>query len=188
MVSFGAIILVLLAVGLILLYVKTRATDSTATPTEPTTTARAPTTTSRAPTTTTATAPRPLGCDAPERERVALSDISSVRQLVSGTWLLCDDVSAFGTEEAGLVIAPDGHWAKLDRDVDGQLTELDGRDNRGTWEVIDTSLMNGPGSFQINLNTLGGIAHGSPVVIIAPAKLLLDNMGQWSAAYVRADT
>ena len=54
------------------------------------------------------------GCDAPEVEDVPTPDEATTRQLLIGSWLLCDSPSFFGTtNENGLVIAADDHWAKL---------------------------------------------------------------------------
>ena len=52
--------------------------------------------------------------------------------------------------------------------------------------LIDTSSMNGAGHVQINFTSLAGGTRISSVVIIAPSKLLLNNMGVYSAAYVPA--
>ena len=126
------------------------------------------------------------GCDAPEVENVPTPDETTTRALLIGDWFLCDKPSFFGTtDEIGLVIATDGHWAKLASDGAGHTVEMNGAANRGTWELIDTSLMNGPGNFQINYVGLDGLTRNSAVRIIAPAKLLLNNNGVFIARYVR---
>ena len=128
------------------------------------------------------------GCDAPEVEDVPTPDEATTRQLLIGNWLLCDSPSFFGTtDEKGLVIAADGHWAKLASVSAGTAVEMTGAANRGTWELIDTSAMNGPGHFQINFTGLDGGTRISSVRVIAPAKLLLNNNGVFVARYVRAD-
>ncbi len=168
-----------------------RAADA---PTTTTTPGLETTTTTTAPTTTTTTSTVPpttssvAGCDAPEVNDVPTPDAATTRQLIIGSWLLCKPPSVFGTtDEKGLVIAADGHWAKLASISAGSPVEMDGAENRGTWKLIDTSGMNGPGNFQINFNMLDGHEVDSPVRVIAPAKLLLNNEGLFIARYVPAD-
>ena len=161
----------------------------------PTTTTTVPaptTTTTTAPATTTTTTTVPpttsggTGCDAPDGKDVPTPDEATTRQLLIGSWLLCDSPSFFGTtDEKGLVIAADGHWAKLASLSAGSAVEMTGAANRGTWQLIDTSDENGPGHFQINFTGLDGRTRISAVRIIAPAKLLLDNEGVFIAHYVR---
>jgi hypothetical protein len=128
------------------------------------------------------------GCEAPEVEDVPTPDEATTRQLLIGAWLLCDSPSFFGTtDETGLVIAADGHWAKLDSDGAGTAVEMTGAANRGTWALIDTSSANGPGHFQINFTGLDGRTRTSAVRIVAPAKLRLNNSGVFIARYVPAD-
>ena len=126
------------------------------------------------------------GCDAPEVNNVPTPDEATTRQLLIGSWLLCDSPSFFGTtNEKGLVIAADGHWAKLASVSAGSAVEMTGAADRGTWALIDTSAPNGPGHFQINFTGLDGFILVSPVRVIAPAKLLLENTGGFVARYVR---
>ena len=128
------------------------------------------------------------GCDAPEVKNVPTPDEATTRQLLIGSWLLCDSPSFFGTtDEKGLVIAADGHWAKLASLGAGSAVEMAGAANRGTWRLIDTSAENGPGHFQINFTGLDGRLRLSSVRVISPAKLFLDNNGVFVARYVRAD-
>jgi hypothetical protein len=129
------------------------------------------------------------GCDAPEIENVPTPDEATTRRLLIGKWSLCDTPSFFGsTDEIGLLIADDGHWAKLASDGAGGTLEMEGAANRGMWELVDTSVMNGPGHFQINFTGLDGGIRMSAVVIIAPAKLRLSNEGVFVARYVRPPT
>ena len=58
--------------------------------------------------------------------------------------------------EKGLVIAADGHWAKLASVSAGSAVEMAGAANRGTWKLIDNSASNGPGHFEIHFTELGG--------------------------------
>jgi hypothetical protein len=149
-----------------------------------------PTTTTTTTATTTSTVPQTAasgtGCGAPEVKDVPTPDAATTRQLLIGSWLLCDSPSFFGTtDEKGLVIAADGHWAKLGSLSAGSAVEMAGAANRGTWQLI---AVNGPGHFQINFIGLDGGTRISSVRVIAPAKLLLDNEGVFVARYVRVVT
>ena len=102
-----------------------------------------------------------------------------------GTWLLCQRPSVFGTNEVGLQIDANGRWAKLTRNSEGQLETITGLGNQGTWTVPDTSAMNGPGSFQVNLNEAGGRSvTTSPRFSSGPPGMLLNNEGVFIARYV----
>jgi hypothetical protein len=125
------------------------------------------------------------GCDAPEIENVPTPDMATTRQLLIGTWLLCDSPSFFGTtDEMGLVIGADGHWAKLVLDQAGNPVEMTGGANRGTWELLDITPDGRPALFQINFTGEDG-TRGSSVFFLAPGKLRLDENGITFARYVR---
>jgi hypothetical protein len=80
---------------------------------------------------------------------------AELRTAVTGAWLLCQPPSVFGTGEAGMEIGSDGRWSKLVPKSNGVLERTQGWGNEGAWESVDTSLMNGPGSFQLNLRVDG---------------------------------
>jgi hypothetical protein len=102
-----------------------------------------------------------------------------------GTWLLCHTPSAFGTKEAGMRIMADGTWSKLTRNSSGQLAAIPGWDNNGTWNVVDDSSVNGPGTFQLNFKIAGsGEVFTLPVFSSGPPKMRLDNNGMFVADYV----
>jgi hypothetical protein len=99
--------------------------------------------------------------------------------------LVCNTVSVFGTDEVGMQIGSDGRWSKLSRNPAGQLTPMVGWGNEGTWDVIDTSTMNPPGLFQLDLHIDGsGTVITLPVFSSGPTKMRLDNMGVYVADYV----
>ena len=87
------------------------------------------------------------------------------RQLLIGRWLLCDTISVFGTsDEVGIEFTFDGRWYKLYANDDGTTSRGVGFDKMGSWIVIDTSVMNGPGVFQLNLRI-----DGDRMIITIPA-------------------
>jgi hypothetical protein len=56
----------------------------------------------------------------------------------------------------------------------------------GSWEAIDTSLMNGPGNYQLNLKIDGsGTVITAPQFAESPAVVRLNNNGYFIADYVR---
>jgi len=130
----------------------------------------------------------------------ALSKCASVRQgerltptladfqtAVFGDWGLCKSPSTFGTtDEVGLEITPDQRWHKLMAAGGLSVTLGIGWGNEGSWEIIDTSIMNGPGVFQLNLNIDGsGTVITIPVFAQSPDIMRLDNNGVFVADYVR---
>lgn len=107
--------------------------------------------------------------------------------MIVGFWQLCSDSSVFGTADAGLSIDANGRWSKLAL-VDGQLTALHGWNNEGSWETIDTSRMNGPGVYQLNLNIDGsGTVITMPRFAAAPDLMRLDNHGGFVGDYTRIE-
>jgi hypothetical protein len=102
-----------------------------------------------------------------------------------GDWALCDATSVFGTDEAGLSIAADGTWYKLYASG-GRLVRQQGFDWQGTWEVIDTSSMNGPTNpFQLDFVTAGGalvITH--PTFADYPREMRLSDEGAGASGIV----
>lgn len=149
--------------------------------------------TSGAPTTTTTQPPKPTmdalaDCSKPETGIYRPSTEDDFVEAVAGAWLLCKAPSVFGTNEAGLYIDPDGGWSKLERLKDGSLAPMAGWDNNGWWEVVDTSMMNGPGSYQLNLKIAsGGTVMVHPVFASNLVKMRLDNNGVHRADYVQAE-
>jgi hypothetical protein len=107
--------------------------------------------------------------------------------IIVGAWQQCSDSSVFGTSEAGLVIDADGRWSKLAL-VEGQLTALHGWGNEGSWETIDTSIMNGPGVYQLNLSIDGsGTVMTIPKIAAEPEVMRLDNQGSFFGDYARIE-
>jgi hypothetical protein len=106
---------------------------------------------------------------------------------VVGDWLLCRTPSVFGSNEQGLEISADGSWFKLAPDSAGRPVIMRGWGNEGTWSVVDTSVMNGAGAYQLNLKIDGeGTVITLPVFSSGPPKMRLSNEGVYTADYVRA--
>lgn len=105
--------------------------------------------------------------------------------MIVGIWQQCSESSVFGTAEAGLKIDADGSWSKLEL-VDGELTSLHGWNNEGSWETLDTSRMNGPGVYQLNLSIDGsGTVITIPQIAAEPELMRLDNHGVFLGDYAR---
>ena len=130
----------------------------------------------------------------------ALSQCASVRQgqrltptladfqtAVFGDWGLCKSPSVFGTtDEVGLEITPDQRWHKLMPSGGLAVTLGTGWGYEGSWEIIDTSMMNGPGVFQLNLSIDGsGTVITIPVFAQSPDIMRLNNEGVFVADYIR---
>lgn len=109
------------------------------------------------------------------------------RELIAGNWLLCSPESTFGTtDEQGLVIYENFRWAKLFEQGDGELVPGVGWELEGTWESLDTSDVNGPGVYQLNLNIDGsGTVITTPVLAEDPVYMRLNNNGVFVGDYVR---
>jgi hypothetical protein len=102
-------------------------------------------------------------CSKDEGRRRMFSSESEVRAALAHVWLLCQPEWYFAAKGAGLEIRSDGRWYLLDRRADGALVRGGGR-LAGTWTVMDTSSMNGPGSYQLNVRADGS---GENYLIIA---------------------
>ncbi len=108
---------------------------------------------------------------------VELTSVAEVEQLLVGTWVRCGETSVLGPVlpgEVGLDILADGRFFRLYDDSQGGLTRGDGPGQEGRWEVIDNTVMNGPGSYQVNLTVEGvGTFHAPAVVLERPVHLRL---------------
>jgi hypothetical protein len=129
----------------------------------------------------------PLSCDEQGGPPVTLTEHElEVRYLAVAKWWNCEG-SFFnsGAQEVGLEIREDGRWFKLLPAGEGMAIRATGIEDNGLWEIIDTSLMNGPGSFQLNLNFGQWTIMSALVFETHPHKLYLDNMGVADAVYGR---
>jgi hypothetical protein len=110
-----------------------------------------------------------------------ISRIGSAAELharLLGRWQSCDVAVRFGPPDvSGLEFTDDGHWYFLESRT-GELERGSGFGDYGTFEIIDTSLMNGPGAFQVNLElNSGGTYILQWSLSESPRLLMLDSMG-----------
>lgn len=102
---------------------------------------------------------------------IALISVTQVQDLLVGPWTRCGSGSAIGNPagEAGLVFAADGTFRRLVRAADGTVVPASGVGQEGTWVVRDTTSMNGPGSYQVDLTVDGsGTYISAPVFLASP--------------------
>jgi hypothetical protein len=104
---------------------------------------------------------------------------------ISGRWFLCGVPSMFGTSnEIGLEITADQRWRKLCGSLEAPKS-CTGWGIAGSWESLDESYMNGPGSFQLNLMLDGGGTFTTTLKISSNGShMRIDNQGV-VAEYVR---
>ena len=140
-------------------------------------------------TTTTTTTLPPLGdcfgaggCSAtPVGMTQGAASAEALRARLLGQWYACNTTSSSGfrlgpADAVGIEFAADGNWYFLKAAVGG-LVRGTGFGDAGTYDIIDTSSMNGPGSFQINLNlNSGGTDILHPAFAEAPRLLQLLGM------------
>lgn len=158
-------------------------TAPTTTPTTTTPPSTPPTTAPARPTTTTTSSPDPVcaGAEGGSDQPVTQAEFES---RIAHAWQLCAAPSVFGTDEAGLEIRSDHRWSKLARSADGRYVRMQGWGNEGTWDSLDTSSMNGPGYWQLNLHIDGGgVVVTLPVFARNVPKMRLNNNGVYVADY-----
>lgn len=128
------------------------------------------------------------GCSVEERVVQEPLTEAEARALLVRTWILCDSPPSFfaSSDDVGLEVNEDGNWFKLYVDSNGSLTRRSGGMDSGTWEMLDTSDMNGPGHYQVNFGTPSGTYVSLPGFAISPVKMLLSNMGEFTSTYVAA--
>jgi hypothetical protein len=117
---------------------------------------------------------------------ITLTSVIQVQDLLVGPWTRCGLGSAIGVAdgEAGLEFAADGRFRRLVRLADG--TVVPGSDGQeGTWIVRDTTTMNGPGSYQVDLAVDGqGTFVTMPAFLGSPVSVRFVG-SQVQADYVR---
>ena len=72
------------------------------------------------------------------------------RDKVVGTWLACAAPTPWGTDEAGIDIAPDYTWAKIRRNADGTYVHMRGGDDSGWWSSTDRGSVADPNHWEIS--------------------------------------
>ena len=83
------------------------------------------------------------------------TSMTTMQSSLQGVWIACAGDPALPPSVAGLEIASDGKWYHLYADSDGKLYRGLGWGRRGSYELLDTSSMNGPGHYQVNFNPIG---------------------------------
>lgn len=122
-----------------------------------------------------AVAQRQVACTEPVGP-VTLASLEQVRALVVGTWIRCEGsplFSQFADGEVGVEVDADGRFYRLFEAADGTLLRADGLDLEGTWAGIDTTAMNGPGSYQMNWKVMGLTMITTPTFFESPPSLRL---------------
>ena len=127
------------------------------------------------------------GCDVPPSGIVSLlSSAAELRDRLLGVWFDCHDapgLEPFGGPAAGIEFTADGRWFFLAAES-AALVRLTGFGQAGTYEILDVSGMNGPGSFQLDLNlNTGGVAIVQWAFATQPQLLILNDAGVQGALY-----
>jgi hypothetical protein len=131
------------------------------------------------PTPATVSVALPVECSQPESSphwRFASED--EIREYITGQWLSCNTMGLWETleskDQVGIEFTPSGRWFTLLRDASGTVVRGNGFDYEGTFQVIDTSMMNGPGIYQVNITgARGRLEIVSPAFSDSPRKMLL---------------
>lgn len=141
-------------------------------------------------TTTTTTLPNqsqnlgPAGCGVtPSGVTSMVSTADELRQGLLGVWFDCKTPETFAPDSDGIEFTADGHYYLLKLE-DGTLVRETGFGQAGTYNIVDTSVMNGPGHFQLNLNpNTGGLQFIQWTFAERPRLLLVNNNGVNSTLY-----
>ena len=111
---------------------------------------------------------------------------AELRQRILGLWYDCRQPSSrapLGGDAAGIEFSGDGNWYFL-RLQGSTLVRKNGFGEAGTYEIVDTTIMNGPGHFQLRLSlNSGGYFYAVWALAETPQMLQLDNMGVQTALY-----
>ncbi len=121
---------------------------------------------------------------------VTLSTVAQVQDLLVGAWALCGDRSVLGdtADEVGLEFSADGRFRRLVLDAAGNRIRAVGDGNEGTWDLIDSTAINGPGSFQLDLRIMGrGTVPTFPLFLETPPFVRFVGDGLTGADYLRAE-
>lgn len=102
----------------------------------------------------------------------AFASTADVASALAGRWSLCSGKMNAPSDAVGIEFTGDRAWFLVD-DGAGNLARGVGFDYEAKFEVLDTSSMNGPGSYQVNLTRSGGNSY---VVEVSdcPRKLVMN--------------
>jgi hypothetical protein len=84
-----------------------------------------------------------------------IESADALRRQLLGVWYDCKQPGTFGADAAGIEFTADGNWYFLALDG-AALVRKSGFGQGGTYDIIDTSIENGAGHFQLNLNVNTG--------------------------------
>jgi hypothetical protein len=99
---------------------------------------------------------------------------------LSRRWWQCSGQFVFSTPDSvGIEFTSDGHWYLL-VDSGDAVVRGTGASYQGTWEMVDTSPMNGPCSIQVNI-IKGGMLFSFPSFSKHPARVNLNTGGDGGA-------
>jgi len=113
----------------------------------------------------------------PPGDVITTNTQAELEQHLIGAWLHCSGFMIFGVDHDGFEFADDGKWYFLKAAADGSLVRQKGFDGGGDWSVLDTSHFNGPGTFQVNLDTPSGSNAIFPTFQENPSSLLIVSTG-----------
>ena len=120
-------------------------------------------------------------CSQPEGSpRDSFASEQQLREQLVGQWLSCNSPrwETRVQNHVGFEFTTDGKWFVLLRDKSGAIVRGQGFDYEGTFQILDTSMMNGPGRYQVNMKyNGGGTSIASPIFSDAPRKMRLNGSG-----------
>jgi hypothetical protein len=114
-------------------------------------------------------------CDTEEQVILHLCTADEISAALGARWWLCSGDNPFTlTDAVGLEFVSDGTWYALRQQPGGDIVRATDFDHQGSWSLVDTSAMNGPCSWQLNVNQAGGGGLPAfPVFSDQPRKLRL---------------
>jgi hypothetical protein len=117
-------------------------------------------------------------CSTFEGGVVEVTTKAELESRLVGRWLYCAGEVVFGrADTAGIRLDSDGTFRFLLHGNDGEVVDGQGFDNMGRYAVLDTSSVNGPGSFQLDLELTGiGGSAVFPVFATDPPKMRFSHM------------
>lgn len=106
-------------------------------------------------------APRAADCSTPIGTPHAYTSAADVGARITGKWKICSGSIASPADTAGVRFSTtDAHFLVAGS---GGLVEVPSWDYERTLEIIDTTMMNGAGSYQINLSAAGTNMYSSRI-------------------------
>ena len=104
-------------------------------------------------------------CALPDGSHLPLSTLGAFTDAISGTWYRCAD-SVLGSDDDGISLSKDSYSAI--QFVGGVPVARSDLWHSGAVRLIDTAIMNGPGVYQIDLDTSVGTIMLQPQLSDSP--------------------